>query len=115
MDVLLLLMATEDKIGEKAPKEIVQKIGGFAMQLASEGKLKGGNQLSGINKGLLISQDGQVGRAIDGPYAELKELVGGYFELDVESMEEAQNIAKNCPHLGIGRIIVQPILPRGPS
>jgi hypothetical protein len=38
----------------------------------------------------------------DGPFAESKEIVGGYFIILVQSMDEAVNIAKNCPDLEIG-------------
>lgn len=115
MQVVMMLLAPHDKIGDNAPMEDVQKIGGFAMKLASEGKLKGGQQLRGLEEGFRVASDGQVGRIIDGPHAELKELIGGYFELEVDSMEEAQTIAKQCPHLKTGSVIVMPIRPRGQS
>lgn len=108
-----MLLAPHDKIGDNAPKEDVQKIGGFAMKLASEGKLKGGQQLRGLEEGFRVEADGEIGRILDGPHAELKEIIGGYFELEVDSMEEAKAIACQCPHLETGSVVVMPIRPRG--
>lgn len=113
MQVVMMLLGTHDKIADNAPRDDVQKIGGFAMKLASEGKLKGGQQLRGLEEGFRVASDGEVGRIIDGPHAELKELVGGYFELEVESMEEAKAIAAQCPHLNTGSVVVMPVVPRG--
>lgn len=113
MKVVMLMMAPEDAHGETAPKEVVQAIGGYAMDLASKGIVTGGQQLRGIGEGFRVEQNGDIGRVIDGPYAEIKELVGGYFEMEVSSMDEARELAAKCPHLKIGPIMVMPVVPRG--
>ncbi len=113
VDVVMLMLSPPEAFGEAAPKAVVKKIAGFAMKLASEGKLKGGQQLGGLSEGFRIDGDGQSGRLLDGPYAELKELVAGYLELDVASMEEARDLASQNPHLAIGSVVVLPIAPRG--
>ncbi len=113
MKVMMLMMADAEQHGDLAPKEVVQEIGGFAMKLAAEGKLAGGQQLRGVEEGFRVEADGTVGRVVDGPYAETKELVGGFFELEVDSLQEAQALAKSCPHLRIGPIIVMPVVNRG--
>jgi hypothetical protein len=75
--------------------------------LAAEGKLKGGNTLA--PEGRVVSRAGGT-RAVDGPFAEAKELVGGYFLLDVESLEEATAIAEQCPNLPYGMVVeVRPV------
>ncbi|MGZ8920876.1 MAG: YciI family protein, partial [Limisphaerales bacterium] len=53
------------------------------------------------------------GRTVsDGPFAESKEAIGGYFMLDVESIEEAIEIAKQCPTLEYGaKVEVRPVAP----
>jgi len=68
-------------------------------RLSEEGKVIGGSPLDG--EGKVVS--GKNGRTIsDGPFAESKEAVGGYFLLRVNSMDEAVAIARQCPGLPYG-------------
>jgi hypothetical protein len=66
--------------------------------LAAAGKLKQGHPLA--REGRLVSA--RDGRVVDGPFAEGKEVVGGYFFLTVANLEEAVAIAKDCPTLQLG-------------
>ena len=114
MKVVMLMMAPEDAHGDRAPKEAVQAISGYAMDLASKGIVTVGQQLpGGIGEVFGVEQNGDVGRVVDGPYAEIKELFGGYLEMKVGSMDEARELAAKCPHLRIGPILVMPVVPRG--
>jgi len=76
-------------------------------RLSTQGKLKGGHPLE--NEGRVVS--GKRGRVIaDGPFAESKEAVGGYFFLSVSTLDEALAIAKECPGLEHGAIVeVRPV------
>jgi|SRR5947208_640270 hypothetical protein len=68
-------------------------------RLTEEGKAIAGNPLE--RDGKIIS--GKNGRIIsDGPFAETKETIGGYFLLKVETMDEAVAIAQQCPGLNYG-------------
>ena len=75
--------------------------------LAAAGKVQharplelGGRVVSGVN--------GQ--RVVDGPYAEAKEVVGGYFFLTVADIDEATAIAQKCPGLAVGLTVeVRPV------
>jgi len=75
--------------------------------LSAEGKVKGGHPLE--PEGKVVS--GKKGRVVaDGPFAEAKETIGGYFFLQVDSLDEAVAIAKQCPGLDYGAIVeVRPI------
>ena len=66
--------------------------------LAAAGKLRHGHPLE--PGGRLVSATG--GRVTDGPFVEGKEVVGGYFLLTVKSLDEAVEIAKQCPTLRLG-------------
>jgi hypothetical protein len=81
--------------------------------LKEAGKLRGGHPLE--NTGKVVS--GKKGRVVaDGPYAESKEIVGGYFFLEVASLEEAVAIAKQCPGLDYGAIVeVRPVAAECPA
>jgi hypothetical protein len=74
--------------------------------LIAEGKAVAGNPLE--PKGKVVS--GRDGHIVDGPFAESKEAVGGYFLLTVADMDEAVAIARKCPGLPYGaKIEVRPV------
>ena len=54
-----------------------------------------------------------AGRIVDGPFAEAKELIGGYFVVECDSVDEARERALGNPHRRIGPVVVQPVLPHG--
>jgi len=75
--------------------------------LAENGKLKSGQPL--LNEGKFVS--GKKGRNVaDGPFVESKETIGGYFLVEVDTMEEAIAIAQQCPALDYGLTVeVRPV------
>ncbi len=81
-------------------------------RLIEEGRCKGGQSLGPDSK--VVS--GKAKNVVDGPYAEAKESVAGYFLLTVSSLEEAAEIAKECPTLSYGTTVeVRPLLARCPA
>jgi hypothetical protein len=75
--------------------------------LMKEGKAVAGHPLGFEGK----SVSGKNRAVTDGPFAEAKEAIGGYFMLDVATMEEAVAIAQRCPGLPFGaRVEVRPVL-----
>jgi len=76
-------------------------------RLKAEGKCLGGHPLE--DEGKVVS--GKQGRAVaDGPFAESKEAIGGYFYLQVADEGEAIEIARQCPGLEYGAVVeVRPV------
>ncbi|MBI3192180.1 MAG: hypothetical protein HYZ36_05890 [Pedosphaera parvula] len=76
-------------------------------RLKDEGKCLAGNPLE--REGRVVS--GKNGRVVsDGPFAEAKETIGGYFLLSVSTLDEAVAIAQECPGLAHGiRVEVRPV------
>ncbi len=108
-EYLLLFRGTEWHEGlsaEQLQKAMTQFKGWFD-RLTAEGILKGANPLK--REGKFVS--GKNGRVVaDGPFAESKEAIGGYFLLQVETLDEAVTIAKSCPTLEFGTIVeVRPV------
>lgn len=68
--------------------------------IAAQGKFGSTNQLS--YEGQTVKSDGVI---TDGPYAEIKEVVGGYVITKAESLEEAVAMTKGCPMFDIGGIV----------
>jgi hypothetical protein len=79
--------------------------------LMAEGKAVAGHPLAFEGK----SVSGKNRTVTDGPFAEAKEAVGGYFMLDVATMDEAVEIARQCPGLPFGaKVEVRPVLSECP-
>ena len=80
--------------------------------LMEQGKAVAGNPLERAGK--IVS--GKNGRVVaDGPFAESKEAIGGYFLLKVDSLDEAVAIAQECPGLPYGaKVEVRPVMARCP-
>jgi hypothetical protein len=92
-----------------SPEEI-QKIMGkwndWFERLAVQGKVKGAQPLE--REGKIVSGKGRT--VADGPFAESKEAIGGYFLLQLDDLDEAVKIAKECPALEYGVTVeVRPV------
>lgn len=98
---------------DKSPEEIQQAIDAFYAwhdRLVQEGKMKSGQRLA--IEGRLISRSGIT----DGPFAELKEVIGGYWFFVASSLEEAAELAAQNPCLACGLTYeVRPIEPERAS
>ncbi len=81
------------------PEELqktMDQVKGWFERLSESGKLKAAQPL--VRAGALVS--GSTGRVMaDGPYAESKEVIGGYALLQVDSLDEAIAVAQSCPTL----------------
>ena len=98
---MLLFRGTQwdkDLSPEEIQKMVTQWYAWFE-RLTQEGKCKAGHPLE--REGKIVS--GRAGRTVaDGPFAESKEAIGGYFLLQVDDLDEALEIAKQCPGLPYG-------------
>jgi hypothetical protein len=74
---------------------------GWGERLRGEGRVKAGEKLTDDAGRLLTSAAGRV-IATDGPYAESKELLGGFYIIAAQDYAEACRIAESCPHLKYG-------------
>jgi len=108
-DYLLLFRGTNwDKgMSDELRQKVVTDWYAWFDRLMQEGKCKGGHPLR--EEGKVVS--GKKGRTVaDGPFAESKEAVGGYFFLQVADENEAVSIAQQCPGLDYGCVVeVRPV------
>lgn len=96
-------MSTEER------RAALERWNAWCDQLTAAGALQGGNTL--YEEARLVSA-ASAGRAIDGPFAEAKELIGGYFLISANSLDEATEIARQSPNLPYGMSVeVRPIAP----
>jgi hypothetical protein len=77
---------------------------GWADRMRDEGRLKAGEKLTNDAGRVMRASAGRVS-VTDGPYAESKELTGGFFIITAGDYDEACRIAEGCPHLQYGGTI----------
>lgn len=103
---MMLLHSEPPSEGTYSPEEIqavVQKYQDWSAKMGAAGKLAGGNKLANDPGKVLRGTD--TVSVVDGPFAETKEVIGGYFILEAEDYAEASELSKSCPHLAFGGTI----------
>lgn len=99
MKVMVMVKATKDSEAGKLPSEkLLTEMGKFNEQLVDAGIMKAGEGLKPSSEGVRIRFAGSNRTVTDGPFAETKELVAGYWIWEVSSMEEAIEWVKRCPN-----------------
>lgn len=73
-------------------------------------KVVAGNILDHSDKAVTIRFEGGERQVQDGPYADSKEILGGYMIFEVETMEEALELASTCPCLPKGALELRPLV-----
>jgi hypothetical protein len=106
---MLIFRGTEwyQGLSPEEMQQVMDEWMGWFKRLTDEGTVLGGNPLEREGK-IVSGKNGQV--IADGPFAEAKETIGGYFMLQVETIDDAVAIAKQCPGLPYGiRVEVRPV------
>jgi hypothetical protein len=100
MRVMAIVKATEDsEAGVMPSEELLTEMGKFNEEMVKAGVLLAGEGLQASSKGARVSFGGDGERAvIDGPFAETKELIAGFWLMQVRSFEEAIEWIKRCPN-----------------
>jgi hypothetical protein len=80
----------------------------FAEALVAEKKMAGGFRLRPIGDAKTLRRRGVEGEVTDGPFAETKEVLGGFYVIEAASMDEALAWARRIP-MGVGSIEVRPL------
>jgi hypothetical protein len=112
----LLLIYLDESRWERLDSPEQQKIYGEYRELISElgkaGKFLGGNELQPIATATTVRVRGGKKSITDGPFAETKEQLGGYFLVEANDLDEAMEIAARIPSATTGSIEVRPVAPR---
>ena len=100
MRVMVLVKANEDSENGVMPDlELIDAMGKFNEELVKAGVMLDGDGLKPSSAGKRIVFDGSTKRTVvDGPFAETKELVAGYWVWQVKDMDEALEWARRCPN-----------------
>jgi len=96
---MVIVKATKDsEAGVLPSKELIDAMGKYNEELVKAGIMLAGDGLKPSSKGKRVRFSGDKRTVIDGPFAETKELVAGYWIWQVRSMEEAVEWLKRCPN-----------------
>ncbi|MGF6757624.1 YciI family protein [Paraburkholderia sp. GAS334] len=91
--------------------EVYDQMVRFAEDLKSRGVLRGVESLNSQAKGARVQVRNGQSKVIDGPFAEAKEMIGGFFIIDCETLKEAVAIAGECPAASWSTIEVRKVGP----
>lgn len=99
MRFMVIVKATaESEAGIMPSEQLMRDMGNYNEELVKAGIMKGGDGLHPSSKGARIRFNGENRQVIDGPFAETKELVAGFWLWECKSMAEAIEWAKRCPN-----------------
>jgi len=110
MRVMVFVKANKDsEAGIMPSTELLTAMGKFNEELVKAGVLLDANGLHASKKGKRIKFSGQQRTVIDGPFAETKELIAGYWLWQVKSIEEAVEWLKRAPFDGGTEVEIRPV------
>jgi hypothetical protein len=110
----LVLIYDNEQVWNDMPPEQSQKLFGdymaYTQEMSKAGVLRGGDALKPVSTATTLRiRDGKT-LTTDGPFAETKEQLGGYYLIDVANLEEALKWAAKCPSAAFGSIEVRPVM-----
>src|SRR5262249_30136571 len=110
MRVMVLVKASnESEAGVMPSQELLAEMGKFNEQLVKAGVMLAGEGLHPSSKGKRVRVSGSSRTVIDGPFAETKELIAGFWLWQVKSMDEAVAWLKRAPFDGGTEIEIRPV------
>jgi hypothetical protein len=108
MKFMLLLYRRE---GEPPPPDLFGRMAAYREALAKAGAFIDSAPFAAASSGkVLLGADGEM-QVHDGPYADTKEQIGGYFIIEVPSLDDAIRWARGCPSVATGPVEIRPFLP----
>jgi hypothetical protein len=108
---LLLLHGNASEAPNLSPAEMqamFAKYHAWSQSLKDKGRYLAGNKLEDGTGKVMRSNGGTV-RVTDGPFAETKDVIGGYYLIQVANYDEAVATCQDCPHLAFGTIEIRRI------
>lgn len=110
MRVMVIVKANEDsEAGVMPSRELLEAMGKYNEELVKAGVMLEGEGLHPTSRGARMRFDGKQRRVIDGPFAETKELIAGFWLWQVKSLEEAIEWLKRAPFDGGEEVEIRPV------
>jgi hypothetical protein len=110
MRVMVIVKADKNsEAGVMPSKQLLTDMGKFNEELVKAGVMLAGDGLHPTSKGKRVKFSGQTRTVIDGPFAETKELIAGYWLWQVKSIEDAVQWLKRAPFDGGTEVEIRPV------
>lgn len=105
MAQFMLLIRGDEEVERSAEEAqaVIREYMAWARKLRDENRMLGGDELDSRGKYVRMNDNGH--QVLDGPYAETKEVIGGYFLIEADEESHAVEIAKACPGLKRGGVV----------
>lgn len=114
MNYLLLIYtseAEEEKLSESEMQSILADYTEFTKSIVQSGQFKGGDRLASVSTASTVRvRNGRITNT-DGPFAETREQLGGYYLIEAKNLDEAVAVAARIPSAKMGSIEVRPVWP----
>ncbi len=113
MQYLLMIYAAESagpKAGTAEHDKMMQRYTELGQELDAKGLMKGGNALDSVATATTVRVRNGKAQTLDGPFAETKEQLGGFFLLDCKDLDEAIQYAGKIPSAQFGSIEIRPVV-----
>jgi hypothetical protein len=115
MEYLLMVYADQsefEKLSQSQASEAMAAYGAYTGALQKAGLLRGSNRLRPVHTATTVRVKSGKTEVLNGPYAETREQLGGYFLVDVPDLDTALTWAARCPGASHGVVEVRPVWPR---
>ncbi len=112
MKYILLIYGDErqwEAMSQDQMAEVYQAHAAYAQAMEQAGVLRGGAELKPTTTATTVRFDGGRPRTLDGPFAETKEQLGGYYVIEVDHLEQALEWAGKMPGMSGGAVEVRPL------
>ena len=110
MRVMVMVQADEDSENGVMPDtKLLNEMGNYNEELVKAGVMLAGEGLHPSSKGVRVRFEGDKRTVIDGPFAETKELIAGYWLWQVRDMDEAIEWIKRAPFGGDTQVEIRPV------
>jgi hypothetical protein len=96
--MIIVKASPESEAGKMPSEKLLTEMGKFNEELVKAGVMLAGEGLHPSSKGVRVQFSGDKRTVVDGPFAETKELIAGFWLIQVKSKEEAIEWVKRCPN-----------------
>ena len=101
MRFMAMVRSTPDmEAGVMPSAQMLEEMGAYNEEMVKAGVMLAGEGLHPSSKGVRIEFGGEQPKVVDGPFAETKELIAGFWIMQVDSLEEAVDWIRRCPNPG---------------
>ena len=109
----ILLIYSDERQWTEASQDVIEKVltehGEYGQAMAKAGVIRGGAELKPVTTATSIRFSNGTPKTMDGPFAETKEQLGGYYVIEVDNLEQAIHWAEKMPGMTNGAVEIRPL------